>query len=149
MNNPWSVQDIKSFRNAFPEFQNTKKYPSEMITFWSNLALAQVNCNVWKTQWPMGVQLYTAHEIVLAAQNAKLGIAGGTPGTGGGVPNTKTVGTVTVGYDSQVTSEKDGAHWNLTNYGKQFLRLAKIFGAGALQLNGGFAVNDVNSWWNR
>jgi hypothetical protein len=149
MNNPWSVQDIKAFRNSFPEFQDTKKYPSEMITFWSNVALAQVNQCVWKNQWPTGVQLYTAHEIVLAAQNQKLGIAGGVPGTGGGVPNTKTVGGVTVGYDSQTTSEKDAGYWNLTNYGKQFMRLAKLFGAGALQLTGGFFAPNLNSWWNR
>lgn len=82
----------------------------------------------------MGVNLYVAHELAVNAQNAKIAKAGGTPGTMGGVPNTKTVGSATVGYDSQATSEKDAGYWNLSTYGKQFIRLARIFGAGAIQL---------------
>lgn len=149
MNNPWSVQDIKAFRNAFQEFESTKKYPSEMITFWSNVALAQVNQRAWCNQWATGVQLYTAHEITLAAVNAKSGLTGGVPGSSGGIANSKTVGGVTVGYDSENTSEKDAAWWNLTNYGKQFIRLAKLFGAGAIQLNGPVLRGNRSAWWNR
>lgn len=128
--------DIGAFRTAFPEFKDTVTYPTEMITFWASIAEQQVIQCVWKTMWANGVQLYVAHEITLAAQNAKTAISGGMPGTSGGVPNTKTVGSVSVGYDSNNTSEKDAGYWNLTNYGKQFIRLARIFGAGAIQLNG-------------
>lgn len=126
--------DITAFRAAFPEFADIVVYPSAMINFWAGLAQAQVRLCVWKKQWLVGVQLYVAHEITLAAQNQKIGLNGGMPGTSGGVPNNKTVGSVTVGYDSQATSEKDAGYWNLTNYGKQFIHLARIFGAGAIQL---------------
>lgn len=126
--------DISAFRKQFPEFADTVKYPSPMIEMWSAFATAQVNQNVWGTQYTMGVSLYTAHEIVLAAQNADASKVGGSPGQQGGIAQTKTIGSVTVGYDAQTSNEKDAAYWNLTTYGKQFIRLCRIFGAGAIQL---------------
>lgn len=133
--------NVGAFRTAFPEFKDTVKYPDQMITFWSGVAELQVLQNVWRNMWSQGVMLYTAHECVLAAQNVQSSGNGGAPGKDGGVPNNKTVGGVTVGYDSENTSEKDAAYWNLTNYGKQFIRLAKLFGAGAIQLNGRWPCN--------
>lgn len=125
---------ISAFRAAFPEFADIIKYPDAMITFWSTFATAQVNANRWKTQTLMGISLYTAHELVLAAQNQKAGVIGGTPGQQAGPANQKTVGSVTAAYDAQTTTEKDAGYWNLTTYGKQFIRLARIFGAGGIQL---------------
>jgi hypothetical protein len=126
--------NIAQFRNNFPEFSDLTAYPDAVIGFWGNVAELQVRECIWKRMWCTGVQLYVAHEITLAAQNIKTAGFGGVPGTMGGVPNQKTVGAASVGYDSQSNSEKDGGYWNLTNYGKQFLRLARIFGAGAIQL---------------
>jgi hypothetical protein len=126
--------DITVFRKAFPEFADIAKYPDEQITFWAELAEAQVKESRWCAQVTKGRQLYVAHEITLAAQNAKAGEIGGTPGMSSGPVNSKTVGSVSVGYDTTAGSEKDGGYWNLTVYGKQFLRLARIFGAGCVQL---------------
>lgn len=126
--------DIPMFRSEFPEFTDTTVYPTAMITFWASLAEAQVLACVWGTQVLVGQKLYVAHEITLAAQNAKAARVGGVPGTSGGIANTKTVGSVTVGYDTTSSSEKDAGYWNLTNYGKQFIRLARIFGAQCIQL---------------
>lgn len=89
---------------------------------------------VWTTTKPFAVMLYTAHEIVMAAQNVKASAVGGPPGLQGGIANTKTVGSVTVGFDSQANSEKDAGWYNMTNYGKQLYRLIRIFGAGCIQL---------------
>lgn len=122
--------NIPAFRAAFPEFADTEVYPTAVVTFWATLAEAQVRARVWKSQWPVGVNLYVAHELVLAAQNQKTSQYGGAPGTFAGPANNKTVGGASVGYDSQVTSEKDAGYWNLTNYGKQFIRLARLYGAG-------------------
>ncbi len=124
---------IAAFRESFPEFADIVKYPNATITVWSTLAIAQVNPNLWCTQTDLGVMLYTAHEITLAAQSQAAGVIGGTPGSQG-VINTKTVGSVTVGYDTEQTKERDGGYWNQTTYGRQFLRLARIFGAGCVQL---------------
>lgn len=126
--------DIGAFRAAFPEFADTEKYTTDQIQFWVDLAVLQVTECIWKRAWSKGVSLYVAHEITLAAQNEKAASFGGVPGVSGGIANTKTVGGATIGYDTVVTSEKDAGYWNLTNYGKQFIRLARIFGAGAIQL---------------
>lgn len=128
------VFTIAAFRDAFPEFADTAKYSDGMITFWSTFATAQVNRNRWRSQTLMGISLYTAHEITLAAQNQKAGVIGGTPGQQLGPANSKTVGSVTASYDASTTTEKDAGYWNLTTYGKQFFRLSRIFGAGGAQL---------------
>lgn len=125
---------LAAFRAAFPEFADISKYPDAMVTFWSTFATAQVNCNRWGSQVLMGIQLYTAHELVLAGQNQKAGVIGGTPGQQNGPATQKTVGSVSATYDGVATSEKDAGYWNLTTYGRQFIRLARIFGAGGAQL---------------
>lgn len=123
------------FRAAFPEFADIVRYPDAQINFWAALAEAQVNCNRWGTQTQTGQYLYVAHEITLAASNQKTGIIGGTPGGTSGPVNSKTVGSVTAAYDTAQAAEKDAGYWNLTTYGKQFIRLARLFGAGAVQLS--------------
>jgi len=136
---------IGAFRQAFPEFSDTVKYPDAMVNFWATVAQNQVRQCVWKNMWLQGVSLYVAHEITLAAQNVKISKTGGVPGTFGGVPNNKTVGGGSVAYDSANTSEKDAGYWNLTNYGKQFFRFVKLFGAGAIQLNGSAFPPNIQS----
>jgi len=86
------------------------------------------------TQALNGAYLYVAHEITLAGQNFKTGNNGGLPGQQAGAPNSKTVGSVTVAYDSSTTTEKDAGYWNLTTYGKAFIHLARIYGSGVIQL---------------
>ncbi len=125
--------DIKAFRNAFQEFNDTSVYTDESLTLWATLAEAQVGCR-WGSQSTMGVYLYVAHEITLGAQRVKAAVAGGNPGSTGGLINTKTVGSVTVGYDTQSTAGKDAAYWNLTGYGQKYWQLVRIFGAGVIQV---------------
>lgn len=126
--------DIATFRENFPEFADVAAYPDSTVTFWSTVAEKMVIECVWQNMYSEGVQLYVAHELVLARQNAQAASTGGLPGQGGGIANSKTVGSVSVGYDATTQSEKDAGWWNLTNYGKQFYRLMQIFGAGVIQL---------------
>jgi hypothetical protein len=128
------VLDIPLFRKSFPEFQDVNKYPTPMITLWATFAEQQLNQCTWKSTWSMAVQLYVAHEITLEAQSAAAATTGGTPGSQGGIAASKTVGSVSVSYDSANTAEKGAGYWNLTTYGKQFYRLSRMFGAGAIQL---------------
>jgi len=125
---------LSTFRGSFPEFGDTTKYPDAMLNFWLSLAMTMVPQHVWRNQWVTGVSLYIAHEITLAASNKQTAANGGTPGQNSGIANSKAVGGVNVSYDSQSNSEKNAGYWNLTNYGKQFLRLARIFGARPIQL---------------
>jgi len=126
--------DVADFRKNFPEFSDTAKYPDSMVCFWGDIATEQVVERRWRRMTCKGIQLYTAHEITLAAQNVSSGNIGGTPGGQSGPVNSKTVGSVTAAYDTQQIAEKDAGWWNLTSYGRQFIHLARIFGSGAVQL---------------
>ncbi len=105
-----------------------------MVEFWVDFISRQIDVCIWKQSWNVGVSLYLAHELTLMGQNGKTAKVGGTPGLQGGVATSKTVGSVTVQYDAQTMSEKDAGYWNLTSYGKQFIRLVRVFGAGCRQL---------------
>lgn len=125
---------IAAFRAAFPEFNNIAVYPDAMITFWSSIAVMQVNQNRWRQMWLNGIFLYVAHEITLAAQNVKATGIGGVPGAQSGPISNKAVSGVSVGYDTAAITEKDAGWWNSTQYGRQYIHLARIFGSGAVQL---------------
>ena len=126
--------DIATFRQNFPEFADVAAYPNSQITFWATVAEKMVVQSIWNDMYDFGVQLYVAHEITLARQNQLAAATGGLPGQGGGIATSKTVGSVSVGYDANTNTEKNAGWWNLTNYGKQFFRLINIFGAGCIQL---------------
>lgn len=128
--------DIVQFRLDFPEFTDIVRYPDSQIEFWACIAETQVREQVWRNQKPFGVKLYVAHEITLASQNVSVSNKGGAPGGTSGPVTSKAVGQVNVSYDANQTAEKDAGWWNLTTYGKQFIRLARMFGAGAIQLSG-------------
>ena len=125
---------VAAFRAAYPEFSNSEVYSDTLILGWATIAQAMVNCQYWRSQTQLGVYLYTAHEITLEAQSMAAAKIGGVPGGQTGVVNNKTVGSVSVGYDTQQVAEKDAGFWNATIYGKQFIHLARIFGARAVQL---------------
>lgn len=126
--------DNAKFRTDFPEFADPVKYPDSLLTLWGGVAEIQVRECIWRRLQPLGVELYVAHIITLEAQNSQAAAVGGTPGVSGGIANSKTVDRATISFDSVSTSEKDAGWWNLTNYGKQFIRMARMFGAGAIQL---------------
>lgn len=126
--------DIAKFRIDFPEFGSATRYPSSQITFWATVAETQVNLCAWGDAKPFGVELYVAHELILATQNLSTASKGGVPGTSSGPVNSKTVGNATISYDAAQTAEKDAGWWNLSNYGRQFIRLARMYGAWGIQL---------------
>ena len=126
--------DVTAFRKAFPEFNNSEVYTTDQIEFWASIAEMQLPQKIWCRMWANACFLYVAHEITIAKQNADSAKVGGTPGQQGGTAQSKTVGSMTVAYDTQSISEKDAGFWNLTSYGKQLFRLMNLFGAKAIQL---------------
>lgn len=125
---------LADFRSQFPEFASTATYPDAQVNFWASIAESFVNEDVWGANYTFGVKLYVAHEITLATQNVQSAANGAAPGGQGGVATAKAVGGVNVTYDANTTSEKDAGWWNLTNYGRQFIRIARMMGAGVVQL---------------
>ena len=126
--------DITAFRAAFPEFSDATKYPDAMITFWADLGIKSLIQCRWDTLYDNGLQLFVAHNITIAAQNAAAGQASGTPGMVSGPRQIKKVGSAAVTYDTIATNISGGAMWNATSYGKQFLFISRMIGAGALQV---------------
>lgn len=119
---------VTALRGHFPEFANTTAYAEAVILFWYGIAEKQVIQDRWGDMYTHGLELATAHYVTLAKRNAI------KPGDAGGVVSSKGVGDISVSYDSQAGTEKDGAQWNLTWYGREFLRLARMLGMGGMQL---------------
>lgn len=122
------------FRLDFPEFADTARYPDSMLNFWGNFATKMVIPDAWQDLTLTGIELYVAHQVTLQARDVLTATNGGLPGGQGGPANTKTVGSTSVGYDSNATSYAGAGFWNLTTYGKQFYQLMRVFGAGCVQL---------------
>jgi len=69
--------DIAQFRLDFPEFSDIVKYPDSMIEFWSNLGEQMLDQDRLMSVYVQAVELFTAHNIVIAYQNNAA--AGGNP----------------------------------------------------------------------
>lgn len=128
--------DLTTFRADFPEFTDLTVYTDDMVTFWSGLAETLLPSARWGSLWPYGVILWTAHNLVLQAQDVKVSTAGGTPGQVTGAVSSKSAGPVSVSYDSSAAKIEGAGDYNLTKYGIRFKKLANIVGIGGLQLSG-------------
>jgi hypothetical protein len=126
--------DIDAFRENFPEFTSEVNYPEEMVQFWSDIGEEMLLEKRWSTFKPKGVQLFTAHHLVIAKSNVDSSNAGGLPGQISGPTQSKTVGSASITYDTNSSLELNAGHWNMTTYGKMFIHLARMFGAGCVQL---------------
>lgn len=125
--------DIATFRANFPEFADVTRYPDATVTFWAGIGERLISSDRWGGMYLQAVQLFTAHNITLAYSNARDGAAG-VPGQAHGQVSQKAVGQASISYDTTSAIEEKAGHWNLTTYGRQYIRLARMFGAGAVQL---------------
>lgn len=121
-------------RRDFPEFADAAKYPEPMVQFWLNLAVLSLPELRWGDWWAIGQELFAAHQLVVAANNIKVAGRGNTPGVVSGPVASKSVDKVSVSYDAGAVALTDGGFWNLTTYGIQFLQMARMVGAGGVQL---------------
>ena len=122
---------IETFRANFPEFSDETKYPDSIITFWSGIAEKRLNFIKWGTLRDEGLQLYTAHHVVLAAINVADVAVGGDPGKATSIISSQSVGGVSVSVDTNSSLETDAGYWNETMYGKMFYRLIRTMVVGA------------------
>lgn len=116
------------FRLDFPEFADTDVFPDTMVNFWLAFALGMLNQERWGSMLYMGLELMTAHQLVLADRN------GYKPGVITAPQGSKAVDKVNVSYDTSAVTLENGGHWNGTSYGIQFLQLARMMGSGGMQL---------------
>lgn len=126
--------DTAQFRIDFPEFSDTVRYPNTQIDFWASIAVIMlIECR-WGALYNQGLSLFVAHNITLAAKNAKVASSGGAPGQLQGAQSSKAVGSVSVSYDVASVVETNAGTWNLTTYGAMLYRLSMMIGAGAQQV---------------
>lgn len=122
--------DIAEFREAFPEFKDVGVYPDSAILFWNAIAEGVVSESKFGSLYKKVLYLVTAHYLGLASRG---GAASGAS-AGGQVIASKKVGDVAISYDNSSSAVADAGQWNDSVYGKQFLSLQRIFGAGCKQL---------------
>ena len=129
---PANMPLLDAFRLLFPEFS---KYSDTGVK--SNLWAAGHMCSkaIFRDMWPYAVGLLAAHYIVSSGMTAS---DGSKVGTGDAVITSKSVGGVSVSYAAPSTAaagsiDKAGA-LGTTTYGRRFLDLVSVYGAGCVQL---------------
>lgn len=128
---------VVSFRDMFPEFASATVYPDAMVDMWITAAGGLLSAERWGSLLDLGTSLFVAHNITIGAANARAGSRGATPGASSGVVSSKSIDKVSVAYDTGATTIADAGAWNLTSYGVRYLQLARMVGAGGLQVSPG------------
>ena len=116
------------FIAAWPQFATT---PEAQVQFWIDRAYALLDAIRWADQLDFGVTLYVAHMITLSQK------AVSQKGSVVGVASSKSVGGVSVSYDTGSVTIRDAGSYNATIYGIQFYELVLMIGSSGLQLTGG------------
>jgi hypothetical protein len=122
------------FRQDFPEFSDTTRYPDSLVTLWLTVGTSLVNECRWGELTNIGIELVTAHHLAIAARDQQAAAGGGIPGQSSGPLSSKAVDKVSASYDTGAASLSDAGFWNLTSYGTRFLGLARLMGGGGMQL---------------
>lgn len=129
-------------RTHFPELSDVVKYPDSVIQFWLDIAVKLHNEDRWGDLLDAGCELYAAHNTVIASMDAA---QGALPGTAiQGAVTSQSVGGVSMSIDTASSSETDAGAWNLTTYGTRWIRLARMLGAGPVQV-GAPTAGDTSS----
>lgn len=123
-----------TFREHFPEFGDDAVYPDAQVNFFLGLGLSLLNADRWGDSLGYGLELFTAHHLALSARDQAAAEAGGVPGVATGPQSSKSVDKVSVSYDTGATTYEGAAFWNMTSYGIRFYQLARLMGAGGIQL---------------
>lgn len=124
--------DESAFRKRFPEFADPEKYPKTTVDLWADLGEELFGRERWGRKWETGVFLFVAHNLVLARGNAIASAAGGVPGSVSGTVTSKSVGSVSVSYNTSSAQDTKAGAWNQTTYGQQLFQLIRLVGQGVL-----------------
>ena len=132
---------LRQFRQMFPEFADSSVFLDEQVQPWLSLANQSLNPWRWRQYYARGVGLMVAHELALSRMAQLQAQRGGAPGFGIGMVASKAVNGVSVSYNTSIGIVEGGADLNLTIYGMQLLRLARLIGTGPVQVVGTDAAN--------
>jgi hypothetical protein len=122
---------INTFRQNLPEFGATDLYPDAIVELYLNMAYQFLRPEAWHDNLDTGVTFFVAHNLVLYRREQTTGgSVNGVPGAYG-VVSSKTVGSVSVSYDTHLGAIEGAADLNLSHYGVTFARLQSMMGMGA------------------
>ncbi len=122
------------FRSDFPEFSNAVVYPDTLVQMWLTVAASLVNGARWMELTNIGMELVTAHHLVLSVRDQTAASIGGAPGLMTGPTSAKSIDKVSTSYDTSAATLDNAGFWALSSYGSRYLTLARMMGAGGLQL---------------
>lgn len=139
---------VASFRTAFPAYGDPTVYQDGQVQFYIDFAYQMLRSERWGSVIDQGASLFVAHFLSTDALAKAAGI-GGIPGTGVGVVDAGTIDKVTFGKNVDAIMEPDAGHWGMTVYGLQFIRIARMMGAGPIQVgyDSGPWVSLYNGAW--
>jgi hypothetical protein len=151
------IPTVDQFVEDFKEFADEALYPQETVQYWLDVAGLMLtgrwddcyvgrNTNSVKTMLYLGAELFAAHNMALAGRDLAAAKNGGGAGiasaTGAGAVAAKAVDQVSISYDVQATAVSGAGAYNLTTYGTRFIQMARMVGAGGLQV--GFQNASIN-----
>ena len=135
---------LTEFRAAMPAFSDPAKYDDPAVTMYLTAADQMVG-EQWDTMRPLGMQLWVAHHLSIDATANAEAEAGAIPGQRAGSIASEGGDSVNVSFDTSGSAEADAGHWNQTTYGRRFIRFARMFGAGPIQVGTGTSQGVIAS----
>ena len=124
---------VSDFRSTLKEFSNSAQYSDDDINLWIGLASEAINAALVGNRRTIMMCYYIAHHLTLARRDQAAANAA-TPGQATGLISGKSAGGITISYNNSATTNEKAGHWNLTTYGTRFYSLARMAGAGGVQL---------------
>lgn len=134
---PLAPVTYASFIADYPEFSNATNYPESAFTYFANEAATMMVAGRWGPMYNDGYELFIAHKLMLYKRRQDTAALNAYPGLGKGVLNSESPGAVSLSYDTMSSTEDRGGMWNETEYGREFLRKARLVGMGGIQTNFG------------
>lgn len=126
--------DESSFRESMPMFADTDLYPTAQFNFYLNMGKKLLLESRWDDLLDEGLTFFVAHYLTLYLRSMDAVDIGGDAGQVVGNETSKSVDGVSYSMDVSSVSLTDAGQWNQTTFGIQFLQLARMIGAGGVQL---------------
>lgn len=115
------------FLQQFPEFSDAAAYPAGNVQTWIIAGAEQIDQCRYGNQYNLAVCLFIAHNVVLAAHDAKSG------GGAAGPVVSKTIDKLSVSYGTTTAIEGAGIY-NLTSYGQRLYKMMQTFNSGPVYI---------------
>lgn len=123
--------DASRFKEILPEFATTSE---AQIDLFINIGSGLLNVDRWGDSLEYGLALFVGHHLAISNRDQMAAAAGGEAGQVKGVVTGKTVDKISVSYDGALGTYEGAGFWNQTNYGVRFFQLARLIGAGGVQM---------------